>query len=153
VVGAEEAAGSNVHQGQGPEAFPTRPPRETEDIPTQLRVRELAHALGYRFRLRRADLPGVPDLAFPRLRRAVLVRGCPFPGHPRCTRVCVPVPVAGRWHVAQEQSAAHDHDYSHDQEALAALAATGWVGLVVWACELGDEAAVRARLATFLGRG
>ena len=115
-------------------------------------MRELAHALGYRFRLRRADLPGSPDLAFPRLRRAVLVRDCLPHGHPGCPRVRVPVPVAGRGHVAQGRSAAHDHDYSHDRAALAALAAAGWAGLVVWACETGDEAALRARLATFLGR-
>ena len=123
-------------------------------IPTQLRVRELAHALGYRFRLRRADLPGAPDLAFPRLRRAVLVRDCLLHGHPGCPRVRVPVPAAGWWRIAHEgRDAAHDHDYSHDRDALAALAAAGWAGLVVWACEAGDEAALRARLAAFLGKG
>ena len=121
-------------------------------IPTQLRVRELAHALGYRFRLRRADLPESPDLAFPRLRRAVLVRDCLPHGHPGCLRARVPMPAAGRWHVAREGwDAAQDHD--HDRDALAMLAAAGWAGLVVWACEAGDEAALRARLAAFLGGG
>jgi DNA mismatch endonuclease (patch repair protein) len=113
-------------------------------------VRELAHALGYRFRLRRADLPGAPDLAFPRLRRAVLVRDCLAHGPPGCPLVRVPAPVAGRWHIAQGRSAAPAHDHSHDRDALAALAAAGWAGLVVWACEAGDEAALRARLAAFL---
>ena len=31
-------------------------------------VRRAAHALGLRFRLHREDLPGKPDLVFPRLR-------------------------------------------------------------------------------------
>jgi DNA mismatch endonuclease, patch repair protein len=111
----------------------------------QLRVRELAHALGYRFRLRRADLPGVPDLAFPRLRRVVLVRDCLLHGHPGCPRVPKRLPC--RWGIIQGSNTAHD------QDALAALAAEGWTALVVWACETGDEAALRARLAAFLGGG
>ncbi len=135
-MGAEGAAGSNVHQGQGPEAFPTRPPRETEDIPAQLRVRELAHALGYRFRLRRADLPGAPDLAFPRLRRAVFVRDCLLHGHPACPRALL------------LQEPARERRPSGGRDAPAA---DGWAALVVWACETGDEAALRARLAAFLG--
>ena len=31
----------------------------------ELTVRSLVHALGYRFRLHRKDLPGKPDLVFP----------------------------------------------------------------------------------------
>jgi DNA mismatch endonuclease, patch repair protein len=107
-------------------------------------VRELAHALGYRFRLRRADLPGAPDLAFPRLRRAVLVRDCLLHGHPGCPRARMSTPTAGRWLVAQGRDAAHDHDHDHDHDALAMLAAGGWAGLVVWACETGDEARANA---------
>ena len=40
------------------------------------RVRKLAHRLGYRFRLHRRDLPGTPDLVFPRRRVALCVHGC-----------------------------------------------------------------------------
>jgi DNA mismatch endonuclease, patch repair protein len=43
------------------------------DTGPELRVRRLAHRLGYRFRLYRADLPGTPDLVFPRRRIALFV--------------------------------------------------------------------------------
>ena len=36
----------------------------------ELAVRRLPHRMGYRFRLHRKDLPGKPDLVFPRLRKA-----------------------------------------------------------------------------------
>lgn len=49
--------------------------RKTDTGP-ELRVRRAAHALGYRFRLHRRDLPGTPDLVFPRHRRIVMVHGC-----------------------------------------------------------------------------
>jgi DNA mismatch endonuclease Vsr len=31
----------------------------------ELRVRRIVHGLGYRYRLRRRDQPGMPDLVFP----------------------------------------------------------------------------------------
>jgi DNA mismatch endonuclease Vsr len=49
--------------------------RKTDTKP-ELIVRRIAHALGYRFRLHRRDLPGTPDLTFPRLRKVILVHGC-----------------------------------------------------------------------------
>lgn len=39
-------------------------------------VRRIAHGLGFRFRLHRRDLPGTPDLVFPRLRKIIFVHGC-----------------------------------------------------------------------------
>jgi DNA mismatch endonuclease, patch repair protein len=39
-------------------------------------VRRLTHALGFRFRLHVRDLPGNPDLVFPRLGKIIDVRGC-----------------------------------------------------------------------------
>src|ERR1700693_3779959 len=53
-------------------------------------VRRAAHALGYRFRLYRPDLPGSPDLVFPRLRKVILVHGCYWHRHPACSRTTTP---------------------------------------------------------------
>jgi DNA mismatch endonuclease (patch repair protein) len=46
------------------------------DSGPELVVRRLAHHLGFRYRLYRRDLPGTPDLAFPKLRKAIFVNGC-----------------------------------------------------------------------------
>ena len=48
--------------------------RKTDTKPEMV-VRRLAHALGFRFRLHRRDLPGTPDLAFPGLTKAIFMHG------------------------------------------------------------------------------
>ena len=40
------------------------------------RVRSLLHRCGFRFSLRRKELPGKPDIVLPRFRTAVFVHGC-----------------------------------------------------------------------------
>ena len=57
--------------------------RKTDTKP-ELAVRRAAHRLGHRFRLHRRDLPGTPDLVFPRLRKVILVHGCFWHQHPGC---------------------------------------------------------------------
>ena len=42
----------------------------------EMRVRRLAHSMGYRYRLHRRDLPGTPDLVFPRQGKVIFVHGC-----------------------------------------------------------------------------
>ena len=37
------------------------------DTEPEMSVRKIAHGLGFRFRLHRRDLPGSPDLLFPRV--------------------------------------------------------------------------------------
>src|SRR5437868_356282 len=47
-----------------------------KDTKPELVVRQLAHRLGFRFRLHRPDLPGTPDLVFPSRKKVILVHGC-----------------------------------------------------------------------------
>src|SRR5512135_3152476 len=58
---------------------------KSKDTRPELVVRRLAHRMGYRFRLHRKDLPGTPDLVFPRLHKVVFVHGCFWHGH-ECAR-------------------------------------------------------------------
>ena len=45
-------------------------------------VRRLAHAMGYRFRLHRKDLPGKPDMVFPKRQAVIFIHGCFWHQHP-----------------------------------------------------------------------
>lgn len=47
-------------------------------------VRGLVHRLGYRYRLHRRDLPGVPDLVFPGRKKIIFVHGCFWHAHEGC---------------------------------------------------------------------
>jgi len=44
-------------------------------------LRSALHHAGFRFRLHRKDLPGKPDLFFPKHRAALFVHGCFWHGH------------------------------------------------------------------------
>lgn len=59
----------------------SRMPRQSTK--PELALRRALHAEGLRFRLHRRDLPGTPDIVFPRQRVAVFVDGCFWHGCPR----------------------------------------------------------------------
>lgn len=56
----------------------------------ELLLRRMLHRAGYRFRLHRKDLPGKPDLVFPRRRKVIFVHGCFWHQHPGCREGKIP---------------------------------------------------------------
>lgn len=117
----------------------------SRDTGPEIRVRRIAHGLGYRFRLHRRELPGKPDLAFLGQRKAIFVHGCFWHQHKGCKRATVPQSNTGFWLPKLERNAARD------AKQLAALKESGWRALVVWECELKNERRLRSRLRRFLG--
>jgi DNA mismatch endonuclease, patch repair protein len=115
------------------------------DTVPELTVRRLAHRMGYRFRLHRKDLPGKPDLVFPRLRKVVFVHGCFWHGHD-CKRGAR-TPLQNRAYWAKKVA----RNRERDKSAQASLQALGWHVLVLWECELKDSGAVGIRVKKFLG--
>lgn len=114
------------------------------DTSPELRVRRVAHALGFRFRLHRRDLPGTPDLVFPRHRKAVLVNGCFWHQHAGCRLARQPKTRLDYWLPKLQRNVARD------QDIRAKLEAAGWSTLVIWECETRDAERLRCRLETFL---
>jgi DNA mismatch endonuclease (patch repair protein) len=112
----------------------------------ELIVRRLVHRLGYRFRLHRKDLPGTPDLVFPRLRSVIFVHGCFWHRHPdpKCSLARLPKSRLGFWE--PKLTANHQRDVRNQ----ATLSAAGWRVLVVWECELGDKEQLENKLKGFL---
>ncbi|WP_341990189.1 DNA mismatch endonuclease Vsr [Azorhizobium sp. AG788] len=118
-----------------------------KDTRPELAVRKAAHALGYRFRLHRRDLPGTPDLVFPRLRKIILVHGCYWHRHPGCKFAYKPKSNPDFWMTKFEKNQARD------QKTLFELVERGWAPLVVWECETKDSKILSARIASHLGHG
>ena len=106
----------------------------------EMRVRRIAHRLGLRFRLHRPDLPGKPDLVFPRHGVAVFVHGCFWHRHADCSRASIPATRRDFWEAKFEANVARD------EKQQAALAGAGWTVLVLWECELKDERKIEERL-------
>ena len=111
----------------------------------ELRVRRLAHAMGFRFRLHRRSLPGKPDLVFPRFRKVIFVHGCFWHQHPGCGRASTPKSHTDYWLPKLQ------HNRDRDEAAAIALAALGWDVAVIWECETSDVAALAVHLQAFLG--
>lgn len=107
-------------------------------------VRRMAHELGFRFRLHRKDLPGKPDLVFPRLRKVIFVHGCFWHGHTCARGARLPKANAEYWRTKIRKNSVRDAEH------LAALKSHGWRATVIWECELKDPEGVQKRLATFL---
>ena len=115
------------------------------DTAPEMTVRRMVHRMGYRFRLHRKDLPGKPDLVFPRLHEVVFVHGCFWHGH-KCARGArAPKANAEYWRRKIMRNTLRD------AANIAALKANGWRAAVIWECELKDSARVKKRLAGFLG--
>jgi len=108
-------------------------------------VRRAAHALGYRFRLHRGNLPGKPDLVFPRLHKALFVHGCFWHGH-KCKRGNRP-PKAN----AEYWSAKIRRNVARDASTVAKLKSSGWKVGIIWECQLKYPTKVVRFLSTFLG--
>ena len=115
-----------------------------KDTQPELVVRRLAHAMGYRFRLHRRDLPGSPDLVFPGRRKVIFVHGCFWHGH-ECRKAHLPRTRTDYW------AAKIQRNRERDVASLDALRATGWEVLVIWECEIKDRGALGSRIRAFLG--
>jgi len=116
-----------------------------KDTKPELIVRRLAHALGYRFRLHRRDLPGSPDLVFPSRRKIVFVHGCFWHRHPGCKKTTTPSTRHDFWQKKFDQNV--ERDIRKEVQLIAA----GWDVLVVWECETRDAARLTSTLREFLG--
>ncbi|ETD85197.1 very short patch repair endonuclease [Rhodobacter capsulatus] len=100
------------------------------DTRPELALRRRMHALGLRFRLHRKDLPGSPDLVFPRFRAAVFVHGCYWHRHPGCPNATTPSTRVTFW------SEKFEANVRRDQRAETLLLSTGWRVAVIWECVL-----------------
>ena len=106
----------------------------------ELKVRGVAHRLGYRFRIHDKRLPGTPDLIFPRLRLAMFVHGCFWHRHSGCSRASSPATNATTW------SDKFERNIARDAKAVSDLTALGWDCVIIWECETRDTASLEARL-------
>ncbi len=117
----------------------------SKDSHPEIVVRRLAHALGYRFRLHRRDLPGKPDLVFPSRRKVIFVHGCFWHLHGRCREGRIPKSRQSYWRPKLEGNR------ERDARSRRKLARLGWACLVIWECETVSAVRLEQRLQRFLG--
>jgi len=111
----------------------------------EMRVRRLAHSLGYRYALHSSKLPGKPDLVFVSRRKVIFVHGCFWHKH-KCRHGSIsPVTNADYWQHKRDGNVARDRAHTK------ALRKEGWGVLVIWECWTRDPDSIRKKLREFLG--
>jgi len=110
------------------------------DTAPERRVRSLLHRRGFRFALRRQDLPGKPDIVLPRCRTVIFVHGCFWHRHKGCKNAVMPKTRTAFWQRKLQGNVARDEANARRLDAL------GWHVIVVWECELSDEARLQGQL-------
>ena len=113
----------------------------------ELVVRQLAHRMGYRFRLHHRRMPGRPDIVFPRHRKVIFVHGCFWHGHQGCSKATIPITNREFWIRKLTRNR------ERDQENLNSLHQSGWKTLVVWECETQDKRRLSSQIRRFFEAG
>lgn len=119
--------------------------RQKNTLP-ELLVRKAAHRLGLRYRLHRADLPGSPDLVFPRHGTVLFVHGCFWHRHDGCRRCTMPKNNEGYWSRKFEDNKVRDRRVSRKLREI------GWRTCVVWECEALNPKVLEDRLEHIFGK-
>lgn len=118
-----------------------------KDTKPEMVVRRLVHGMGYRYRLHRRNLPGIPDLVFPSRKKVIFIHGCFWHRHPdpKCKLARLPKSRLEFWKPKLEANR------RRDLENINKLLLLGWEVLVVWECELGDKEQLENTVGSFLG--
>jgi DNA mismatch endonuclease (patch repair protein) len=114
----------------------------------ELLLRRELHKLGLRYRLHRRDLPGTPDLVFPKYRAAVFVHGCFWHLHAHCSAGRLPGTNRNFWEKKL------NGNVKRDEASIEALRKLKWNTYVIWECEVeADPVAVAKHILNALKVG
>ena len=112
----------------------------------ELAVRKCLRALGYRYRLHGAKLPGKPDIVLGKHQAVIFVHGCFWHRHTAksCKLARMPKSRLIFWTEKLEANRLRDKSNRGKLKKL------GWQSLVVWECQIKDQDALSRRLKKFL---
>lgn len=88
---------------------------------------------GFRYKVNDKNLPGKPDIVFPKCRTIIFVHGCFWHGHKKCLTSHIPKSNVDFW------TAKISRNQQRDQEVWRELEAKGWNVIIVWECELKND--------------
>jgi len=96
----------------------------------ELLVRKFLFSHGLRYKLHDKNLPGKPDLVFPKYNTVVFIHGCFWHGHGGCKYFVVPKTRTEWWLNKINGNKIKDSD------SFEKLIHEGWKVIVIWECDL-----------------
>lgn len=102
----------------------------SRDTGPEMLVRRMLYANGYRYRCQWKGVPGHPDVAIPRLRTLIEIRGCFWHRHEGCSDATTPKSNCAFWNEKFRRNV--ERDARHEKE----WSDLGWNLIVVWTCGL-----------------
>jgi len=102
----------------------------SKDTKPELLVRKFLFGKGFRYRLHVKELPGKPDLVFPKYKTVIFVHGCFWHGHEGCKYFVIPK-TRTEWWLKKI-----NRNKELDIKNLKELRSMGWKVITVYECEL-----------------
>ena len=110
------------------------------DTLSEVIVRKWLYANGYRFRCQYKKVPGRPDIAIPKLKTLIEIRGCFWHRHEGCPDATMPKTNKAFWRNKFKANVARDAEHERVWSEM------GWNLIVIWTCGLKTE---KDKAATF----
>lgn len=101
-----------------------------KDTKPELVLRRALHARGFRYRLHSKNVPGRPDLVFPKHHAIIFMHGCFWHRHEGCRYTTTPSTRPEFWQAKFRANVARD------ETVLGMLLEEGWRVATVWECAL-----------------
>lgn len=100
-----------------------------KDTGIELRLRHALHREGLRYRLHAPELPGKPDIVFPKYKAVIFVNGCFWHSH-GCSGSAVPATNSEFWESKLARTRERDRRNVRDLKRM------GWRAMTVWECAM-----------------
>ena len=117
---------------------------KSKNTKPEVEVRKLLHAMGFRFRLHKKDLPGSPDIVLAKYKSVIFVHGCFWHRHKRCKFASNPKTRVDFWNKKFKDNIERDIKVRKELENLE------WNYLIIWECQIKNKTYLKEKLRTFL---
>ena len=99
----------------------------------EVKVRSFLHKMGFRYRLHKKNLPGVPDLTLTKYKAVIFIHGCFWHQHYGCKHSGIPLSTQNYWEPKLKKTIKRDQEHQKIYEKM------GWRVLIIWECEVSEE--------------
>ena len=102
---------------------------KSKNTKPEIKVRQILHSMGYRFRLHSKNLPGSPDIILPKYKTVIFVHGCFWHRHENCKYASTPKTRKEFWNKK------FITNIERDLQIQEKIKNTDWRSVVIWECE------------------